>query len=232
MAFILLTNFTVIAFASDNLASRNSNAVFTEGELFLLNKLSNTTAIENDFQRNELNKISEYNINFEVDSNYIDFHNSILITNSDAHGTRFLILPVISDEYSLLSNIVIGFDEDNNIKYYLESYMTRSNIGTFSVLTLLNGEIIRNEITDVDYIENEEILAEAEFFNSLNYNSRGLNIECLIAFFGFGSAVAGSIALMCKGACVSVIPVCVACLGAILVVSRGSLTVAVNNCWE
>lgn len=147
------------------------------------------------------------------------------------------VFATMSQYGNVLSTITIQLDSPQlNV---FETYFSDDD-GKFAVEFYHNGEFVNSEITDVDYMSNEDVLtgiAELQTlsepgFSTDGYATRGLDIGCFTAVSGAGFAVAGLIAKVCGMPCVAAPPVCIACLGGIVVVGGGSIVAAVWICWK
>lgn len=147
------------------------------------------------------------------------------------------VFATMSQYGNVLSTITIQLDSPqlNVFETYFSDYD-----GKFAVEFYHNGEFVNSEITDVDFMSNEEVLtgiSELQYLSDVSVNpdgyaTRGLDIGCFTAVTGAGLAVAGLIAKVCGMPCVATPPVCIACLGGIVVVGGGSIVGAVWICWK
>lgn len=147
------------------------------------------------------------------------------------------VFATMSQYGNVLSTITIQLDSPELAVF--ETYFSDYD-GKFAVEFYHNGEFINSEITDVDFISNEEVLtgiAELQNlsdsgFNTDGYATRGLDVGCFIAVSGAGATVSTLIANVCGTPCVFAPPVCIACLGGIIVIGGGSIIGAVWACWK
>lgn len=234
LSCVLLLNVYLVAFANGN---SENDFVFAENERVVLDTAKRTILIEDEVRLSELNEIIKSELingalNLQVNSEYIDFLNGTLVINKDSYGITYLVLPIVGNGYSILSNIVIGFDEENSIEYYSETYKTKSEIYTFKVLALFNGNVIRNEVTNIEYIEDEDIIYTIAILNSINMNNidaRALDLACFAVVTGASGGVIASILKLCGTPCALLPPTWV---GGIIVVGGVGIAGAVGTCWN
>ncbi len=92
-----------------------------------------------------------------------------------------------------------------------------------------------DEITDIDFIENSEIVAyfdAVEASISEGAQTYGLDIPCFVAVTGAGAGISTLIVQLCGAPCSVAPPLCAVCLGGIIVVGGGTILGAVIACWE
>jgi len=196
--------------------------------------LNQTTA-----ELNQQDYVAVTNLFFrDIESGY--FNINVLEENLDFEGIKALALdtkegfftsvtiPIVGEEYNIFSNITIIYDSNNDVVSYVETVLTKSFNGTFLVTSYENGKLIKEDVTDIDYVTNEEILMELDYFNSMS-NSHSRSAGCLAAVLGIGGATAAVIYTICGLSCTGLaVPICVACIGAYASIGGASVTAVVK----
>lgn len=142
----------------------------------------------------------------------------------------------MSIKRNTLSTITITLNETDN--YVFETYVYNEN-GNFSFKNYLNGELYHSEKTNIKYLNESQVkkgIKELRQYNDLENNGlvrpSGLDLTCFGAVSGAGGGVALLISKLCGTPCILTPPVCVACLGGIILVGSGSVIGAVWACWK
>lgn len=222
-------------------AKSNEDAITSADAKYMLEKSSKVSIIEDQILINEAvykveSDIYNGNIKLNVNIEDLDFENAKLSIVEDVQNNKGLTIPIVKDDYSQFSNLTVLLNDDNKVTDYAESNVTRSSDNKFEITLFENGEEYYNELTDIEYIENEEVseyLTDVEeAIESGNPNERGLNLACFAAISGAGAGVAGIILKLCGAPCVLAPPVCIVCLGGIIITGGGGIAGAVWACWE
>lgn len=190
----------------------------------------------------------------EIDNNNIELHtkldnlnfNNIEVLNHDIDDENYLTVTVpISGEYSLTSNLTLVLDEQKNIIDYSETLVSKSNINTFKIQSFSNSNETQNEITDIPYTSDEDMLAEFEDYqnNPEKYKNDSNMVQpagigqvsaCLAGILGVDLVVAKLIAGTCVSSCgAGVAPICAACVGGVATMGAANIggIIACFNLW-
>lgn len=222
-------------------AGTNQNEIIAVEANDMIEKASKINAVEDEYLTNEAicklqSDIYNGNVKLNVNIKELDFENAKLAVVNGVENVKALTVPVVKDNYSQLSNLTVLFDNNNKVTDYAESNVTRSSNNTFEITLFQDGEEYYNEVTNIEFIENEEVsnyLSDVEeAFADYNPNEKGLNIPCFAAISGAGAGVAGIILKLCGAPCVLAPPVCIVCLGGILIAGGGGIAAGVWACWE
>lgn len=222
--------------------SKSNEDIITSADAkFMLEQSSKVSIIDDQILINEaIYKVESdiYNgdIKLNVNIEELDFENAKLSVVEGVKNNKGLTIPIIKDDYSQFSNLTVLLNNDNKVTDYAESNITKSSNNKFEIRLFQNGEEYYNEVTDIEYIENEEVskfLTEVEeAVEKSNPNERGLNLACFAAISGAGAGIAGLILKLCGAPCVLAPPVCIVCLGGIILTGGGGIAGAVWACWE
>ncbi|HER9214793.1 TPA: hypothetical protein ACG4GL_001079 [Streptococcus agalactiae] len=163
--------------------------------------------------------------NIEYPKEDFDFEN---LKIAEMNGEFFA---TVSKKDSILSTVTMSLDQNKNM--YVENYLYEKN-GNFWIKTKYNGENLSNVDSEIKYISNKELIKGIEEIRdyTIEIQNRSLNIPCFAAISGAGATVSGLIAKVCGTPCTLAPPVCIVCLGGIIVVGGGSIAAAVWKCWE
>lgn len=140
----------------------------------------------------------------------------------------------VQDDYSLLSNFTIVFDNTENIAQYSEMLVTKNEANNFNITSYSDGSLVSSQDTDVAFV------SDAEMKNSLE-NTGGVSTmakntgACLGTVLGVGGVTGALIAWACAGSCAAAaigvgVPFCVACIAAYATIGGASIT-AVASCF-
>ncbi|WP_347297759.1 hypothetical protein [Dolosigranulum savutiense] len=173
---------------------------------------------------NKFNSLFQ-NGKIEYSEEYFDFDNiKIAEMNGEVYAT-------ISKNDSVLSTVTIPLNTNEN--FYVENYFYEKD-GNFWIKTKQDGEVISDVDSEIQFVNNDEILQGIRELNdyAIQSQQRGLNVSCFLAVSGAGATVSGLIAKVCGTPCVLAPPTCIVCLGGIVVVGGGSIAADVWKCWE
>lgn len=199
-----------------------------------------TTVIEDDALKKTLtdatlNAIQDATIKLNISESSYDFNCGQLAHVADSEESTALTVPVKGNEYSILSNLTVLFDENNQPITYSELILTKSEKNTFVIQIFTDGIETYNEITDLEYVSNTEMndwISDVQdvYNNPQHLQPYGLDIPCFVAVSGAGATVSGLILKLCGAPCALAPPTCAVCLGGIIVIGGGSILAAVTQC--
>lgn len=209
----------------------------------LNNNASKSSDMKNSKKIQHLTDLTKNAIsNKEVDINYsngdLDFDNATFLEikeNNEDYAS--VTVPVVGDQYSLISNLTLVFDSKNKIISYSETLITKSNNDKFLVTTYFDGVLIQDEVTDIDYISNSELQKELDYVQDVSSDiiqaKKSFNevILCISVVALVDLTIARIIAVTCIASCPAVPPICAACIGAVAVVGGANIA-AIMNCFK
>lgn len=74
------------------------------------------------------------------------------------NGTfRSITLQIQDSRYSILSNITAVFDSSWNISNYAEQLLSKTDNNKFLMQVYMNGDLVNQQVSDFDFISNEDI---------------------------------------------------------------------------
>ncbi|MFJ7890437.1 hypothetical protein ACIQYL_20455 [Lysinibacillus xylanilyticus] len=161
----------------------------------------------------------------------LDFDNAkILEIKGDKENFTSITLPIVGDQYSLLSNLSLVFDSNNKLVNYSETLITKSDDNKFVVSSYVDGNLIQEQFTDLDYVSNSELQRQLDHLTSSlakseEIQSRGIGdvALCLEIVLGVDLVIARLIASTCIASCPALPPICVACIGAVVAVGVANM---------
>ncbi|MDO7267020.1 hypothetical protein [Shouchella clausii] len=231
--------FTILVFGSAstslNVSAQSSGDPYHE-KFEQLNDVATTTNEVTDPERiQSLKDMSSDAIsNNQLELNYLnadlDFDEAnILDISYNNENFTSATFPIVGDDYSVISNLTLVFDSDNEVINYSETLITKSDINTFKVTTYFDGLLTQDEVTDIDYISNEELQEELELIHSVQSDdivqTQGITeiALCISTVALIDLTVARLIAVSCIASCPAVPPICAACIGAVAVVGSANI---------
>lgn len=147
-------------------------------------------------------------------------------------------IPIVGDQYSLISNFTLVFDSENKLLSYSETLITKSKNDKFIISTFFDGTLAQNQETDIDYISNSELQKELETLqnvsqpqNSIQGKSFNEIALCISVIALVDLTVARIIAATCIASCPAIPPICVACIGTVGVIGAANIP-AVVACFK
>lgn len=255
---MILTGTTqVFAYSAEN---GTASKKFTDEKVMALNTLEeftqNTLEINNYEEMNRIknttrNAINKGLVDIKAKDMVLDYDNAKYYDYSENSDGEYSIIsiPIVGDKYSLLSSIGIIYHKSENndgisnydqIASYSETLITKSNDNKFIITVYQDGTILRNEKTDIGYINNIEIQNSLdimkEYSNDMVTMGTGAVAACIAAVAGVTGAFGAMIVSLCGTACSAVITppgaiVCAACVAAIAALGGSSIT-GVVKCFE
>ncbi|MGV0436332.1 hypothetical protein ACUY2R_05075 [Corynebacterium mastitidis] len=173
-----------------------------------------------------------------TDIQKFDFSKStVLDVLKDGEEYRTVTVPITG--HSPLSNFTVVYNQDGTVSNYAESLFRKGESGNFAVDQWVNGNFHRTQNTDVEFIDDNELMVEIEKSRSESERiaqglreerSFGKVVACLAGITGIGGPVAYIIASACAGACVAPEAiskgVCAACIGAYAALGAGGMGAA------
>ena len=175
-----------------------------------------------------------------------DFNNNTFVIHSDQaalnlqdktiledeQGYFHLVVPIVSDDYNMLSNFTVMYDENYSLIGYAETLFFESENGYFKVSNFLNGNFVGETETDIVFIENEEFETQLYEFEELVTNPRARGaISCTAAVLGIGVVLAGLLVAACLSVCIATVGTgCAICMGGFVTIG-GVAYAAVLRCW-
>lgn len=83
------------------------------------------------------------------------------------NGTfRSITLQIQDSRYSILSNITAVFDSSWNISNYAEQLLSKTD-NKFLMQVYMNGDLVNQQVSDFDFISNEDIQKKLDEYASL-----------------------------------------------------------------
>lgn len=240
LTIVLLCSLTITAFAT----TQNHPIPTDDNYNYIVDLAQRTSSFENKELAQDLigkaqNAIYNATITLNIPESSYNFSDNKLAHYTDSNGNTFtaLTIPVNDNNYSLLSNLTLIFDDANKLVSYSEMILTESKENTIVMQIFTDGVKTYDEVTDIDYISNADmrdwLTAVQETYTNLgDVQPYGLNVPCILAVTGAGTGVGALIVKLCGAPCVLAPPVCAVCLGGIIVVGGGSIVAAVTQCWE
>lgn len=194
-----------------------------------------TTEIKNELAINELknnvaNLIATKKVKPNAPLENYDYKGVTALEMNQAGSIYTSItLPVKGDNYSLISNLTLVFNQDSSLSTYSESLITKSDDNKFIISNFMDGKLIENKATDLDYVSDADLqkglenLQNTENINVKQSRGFGNKVACIAAVLGIGGSVAYLIAGTCTAACLTVNPVCATCIGGICTLGAGGI---------
>lgn len=233
--------FALLAGAISASAAEYSNAGERQHSF---NKLSEVAAMANevaDTERiNEIegivkNYIANGNAVLHFESAYLNYNEAKVLDiayENDIYTS--ITIPVAGSAYSLLSNVTFVLENDQ-IAIYSETLITRSAENKFVIATYYDGVLVDTNHTDIGYISNEEIQKDLDTIHTSVQKGKayaqtrgtGAIVGCLTGVLGVNAAVAYLIAGTCIASCPTVVPICVACIGAVATIGAADIAAVV-----
>lgn len=228
-------------FASPNTESVSKNVSVNQNKdmkstFKKMNDLANTTKVIQDSQRIQdikitaENSISSGKVVLKHSDAQLDFDNAkYLDISQDNKSYKSITIPIVGDQYSLISNLTVIFDSQDKISNYSETLITKSENNKFVITSYSDGELVQNQVTDVDYKSNSEVKKSLDRINAQAISvdapqySMGAVAACIAAVAGVDIAVAYLIGGTCAASCPAVPPVCAACIAAVATMGAGSI---------
>lgn len=222
-------------FAMEELDINNKNSILIK-DFDKISDLAQKTIIINDEKLRETivnvvkDEIEKLELKISVDFNSLDFKNSNISKVDDIDNLTAITIPIVDDDFTILSNLTILFNDNMKVISYSELNVFKSKENTFEILILNDGKETYRDVTNIEFIENSEIKS---YFSDLeenitndNISMYGLDIPCFVAVSGAGGTISGLILKLCGAPCTLAPPVCAVCLGGIAVIG------GVISCWK
>lgn len=165
--------------------------------------------------------------------------NNFKVMKTNIAGTEYTSANfAITGNYSLLSNLNLLFDSNNQLVFYSETLISQNEANTFRIQNYINGALFEDKQTDIPYITDEQI---SEGINGLKELGIGLQersfwgtVGCITAVAGVNGAVAKIIAATCVSACAAspvAGAVCAACIGGVCAMGAADVA-AIVGCFH
>ncbi len=159
--------------------------------------------------------------------------------NDDKDKYASITIPVVGDQYSLLSNLSLVFDSNNKLVTYSETLITKSDDNKFVVSSYVDGSLIQEQFTDLDYVSNSELQRQLDYLlDVLEENEQAISAYgigeialCLSVVIGVDLVIARLIATTCIASCPAVPPVCAVCITAVAAVGVANMNL-ILGCFE
>ena len=176
--------------------------------------------------------------NITINSNNIDFNNfKVLKSNIDGKEYTSANFAIIGN-YSLLSNLNLLFDSNNELIFYSETLISKNENNTFRIQNYINGTLFEDKKTGIPYITDNQISEGIDGLKNLRSNSqeRGFwgTVGCISAVAGVNGVVAKLIAATCVASCTAAPiggAVCAACVGGVCVMGAADVA-AIVGCFN
>ena len=157
-----------------------------------------------------LNDLKSSRLSIITDVSSLDLEEKTVLQHED--GYFIIVMSIVDENYNMLSNFSVIYDDSFDIKEYTETHIIESDNGFFKVINYVNGVLIAETETELKFIENNEFesqLQELEDILSNSEMSRASNSQskCVSLVLKIGVVVAALIITAC-------IPICVLSLGA------------------
>lgn len=220
LAVSMIATLSISAFAS-NSTTNNSFEVLEDiaknsVEITDTQKISNAKDI-----------VQNNNLTFNYLDAELDFENAIVLdTNAEGEIYTSITIPVVGQDYSILSNVTCTIIDDE-IVAYSESLITTGDDGNLVINNYANGTFLETVETGV-YLSDKEIEEELDRLSEIVKKTslqRGAGeiAGCLAALLGIDVTLAAVLVGMCSGSCPAVPVVCAACVGAVAAVGVGNM---------
>lgn len=172
-------------------------------------------------------KVMLQNLNANLD---FDNANSLDIKQNNKEYT-LITIPIMGDQYSLMSNLTLVFDSHNNVINYSETLIEKSENNKFTITSYLDGELVQNKVTDLDFISNDELKKGLEniqdYSKGIKQNNETKGVcaiaACIGAVAGVNLTVAYLIAGTCIASCPAVPPICAACIAGVATIGAADI---------
>lgn len=196
----------------------------------MLETCKNSTVLAGDDLASAINlfsnDLSGHKFNVYVSDENLDIKNAKSLDIKD-DGDRYtsVSVPIVGEDYSMLSNLTVVYDENNDVITYTESLLTKSDNNTFMLTSFADGEQVNKKDTGLKYMTNQELKKEIKELEEVGSDteiqsgkasraSAGKIAACIAGVTGLGGTAAYAIVAMCAGSCPAVPPICAACIGA------------------
>lgn len=226
---VVLVMTMVMELGTTALAAENTNRAFMDIEDIAQSSiLVEDSSKINDTIQLAKNVIESDEILLNHEKAYLDYEDaSILDVFIESNTYTSITIPVTGQNYSLISNITLLFD-NNDIISYSESLITTSDDGKFVVSNYLNGVLVSTEKTDFDAVSNDEIEDSINRLQNLSLTNRSATAGCLAGILGVDIVIAAIIAKTCVAACAATAtgvaaPVCVACIAGVVTLGGANI---------
>lgn len=178
-------------------------------------------AILADFENNR--------IDVQTELSNLNFAEKRLLEHDDGH---FIItIPILNENYNMLSNLTVIYDGDFDILDYTETHFQESENGFFKVIHYIDGVLVAETETEFEFIDNAEFERQLQEFEALFYNPRARGIwSCLKAVVGISVVIAALVLAVCAVSCAINRHSCGNCLSTLGVVSQGTI-IGVATCF-
>lgn len=206
-----------------------SNPTESELENIIKEQLENVQEIKDVHIKQEYIELFT-DLDFERTSTIYDYENSRLI-QIDGDETVALTIPIQQKKVRTheFSNFTVYFNKDKEAISTTEILVTESELNTFKTQYFVDNEELVNEITNEPFKTAEEIKRGDSGTISALFNVNGF-----LACMGISTAFMGPIIGACTAACI--VPgagtaICALCLGALIGIPSGTLTVCLQQNW-
>ncbi len=219
-----------ISYASEN----EESVVDTFLEMNSIGSISEDVSDENiinEFIFDAKEKVISKEINLAAKDFTLDYYKSKVLKIYEENDTfTSITIPVKGNKYSLISNLTLIYDANNNLVSYTETLLSNNN-NKFKIESYINGSLLEIKDTNVDFVEDSEIqkgldeLHEIAENNTCTFNFYSVKktAACIAGVIGVNAGVAYLIAGTCTASCPAVPPICAACIGAVATIGAGDL---------
>ncbi|RSU09756.1 hypothetical protein CBF27_11775 [Vagococcus acidifermentans] len=69
------------------------------------------------------------------------------------------MIPLIGQRFSFISNVTLLFDDNYELISYSEALITQTENHKFMITNYLDGKMVEQDITDIDFLNNDEWLS-------------------------------------------------------------------------
>ncbi|SDL85136.1 hypothetical protein SAMN04488535_0995 [Corynebacterium mycetoides] len=179
----------------------------------------------------------------QIQAGAITLHNNALdVDQASAYsitteGERFDAVTIpVAGEFSRTSNVTVVFNGAGEVVRYSETLVDKADNGKFRVRVFNDGAQVKDETTDLDYMNDDELTAASQVDpNQPTVTTYGVGstVACLAAVAGIGGPIAYLIASACAGSCAGVATgvgaaICAACIGGYATLGAGGMTAAAS----
>lgn len=164
--------------------------------------------------------ISKQELKLNSQTKEMNFEDAKVIEINDK-DTRYtsIVIPLIGERYSFISNITLAFDINNKLVSYSEALITKNSNNKFVISNYIDGVLVKKDISEIDYVNNKELKKGLENMKKSvdDGQKRGVGAVagCIAAVAGVNGVVAYLIAGTCIASCPAVVPICVACISGV-----------------
>ena len=192
------------------------NAQESHSDDFVINELSHEDSLDAREQMLEDLENDNFIIHASIESLDIENVNVFEIITGETILTQIRI-PIVDKDFNLLSNFTVTYDVALGVVSYSETHVVRSEYETFQIFSFSDGLAFWEDITDIEYITNEEFqegIYELQRIDEAFNNPMARNVWCVIGQLGLAGIAAATAAAICGVPCKLKPTACATCFTA------------------